>query len=469
MADTQHRLSCEDLDQLFREGREYFNEIYVKKMAVNSVFYSRIDTQTWPMNTAPEQRGFRFGRGWYDPCGAWRSVESGRCTQNSCETNEEVIAHPGTESYTWTLFKKDMRTQWYCVTDWIHRLYPIEEISHIEATNANISKNVHEEFARAHFVGGSGYRWLGTVDATTSVSCDEMDSEGWRLETYSGEGEGSYNACYVYVKLPATELGNISQLSLDQLDDALISLQREDDAFRLDLAEAAGRPLLDIIIPDTRIGRNLWKYAKESGGWWDANTDFDNKQMQFALGIDRTIGNYAFSYDINGLRFNVDSVYNAGLAAFDAAVPATWPRLVRVLPYKPESIELGCKWVQNPDFNYADFAITIAWVPTALTKWVSPSFTGAGDAQIPVQNFAGEWEWMRPQWECNVYRDQGFFAARFRMGMQIKDPTIMHSFLHRLPKGKNLIGNCCDLNENYVAPANLDCYTCTGVEEGGEE
>lgn len=458
--------SCEELDNLFREGREYFNEIYVKKMAVRSIYYNRVETETWPMNTAPEQRGFRFSRGWYDVCAPWKRIISERCNQNSCEFEPEVIAHPGTESYTWTMFKRDMRTDWYCITDWINRLFPAEEIEHIQATNANISKNVHEEFVRASFIGGSGNKWIGTFDPDNPIYCGNLDNAGWYIDAYSGADEGSFNLCYVYVKMAAEDLSKIAYLSLDMLDEALITLQLEDDAYRLDWAEQGAINILDIIVPDAKVGRRLWRQAKESNGYWNANTDFTSTQSKAALGVSQVIENYAFSYDIVGARFNADDTYNATLGAFNPADPNTWPRLVRVMPYKPESAELGCKWIPDPAFREADFGISVAWVPKGMIKWVSPSLSGYGDAQGIAQNFAGEWEWRRPDWPCNVNLDQGFFKARFRMGAQFRDPTLMHSFLHRLDKTKNLVGSCCPLNAGYTPPVSPDCYICTGAVEG---
>lgn len=455
--------SCADMDQLFRESREFYNNYYIKKMAVNSAYYSRVQIQTWPEATLPEQSAFRFGRGWYNPDEPWYDVNSGRCVQDSCDNNWEFIAHPGTEKYTFRLFRKDMRTDWYCLTDLNYRLFGEAEMNHIMDTNVNITKNVHEEFARSNWVGGSGHRWLPIAGDDTLVSCTVQDDTGWFVKEFDGTGEGSYDVGYVYVKLPATQLDTIGLLSLDTLDDVLVNLQREDDAYRLDVSEWAGRPLLEIIVPDAKVLRQIWQFAKQSGGWWEADTDFDNKQLQYSLGIERVVGNYAFAYDINGLRFNVDWAYNNALSAFNEADPDTWPRLKRVLPYYPVAGELGCKWVQNPLFTRADFGITVPWINNQMIKWMAPNQSSYGEATGAVQNYAGDWEWKNPDWECNIKRNQGFFWNQFRMGMQIQDPSMVHSILHRLNNSQIITPACCPLQADYTPQYTPDCYACTGV------
>jgi hypothetical protein len=111
--------TCEDVDTYFREGREFFNETYVKKLAQVSAWFTRVPTGTWPMNSGTTQRGFRFGRGFFDPAKPWRKVRSERCTQNSCEEAPEIVRRPGTDSYTWDLLRKELETEWICVEDLI--------------------------------------------------------------------------------------------------------------------------------------------------------------------------------------------------------------------------------------------------------------------------------------------------------------------------------------------------------------
>jgi hypothetical protein len=102
-------------------------------------------------------------------------------------------------------------------------------------------------------------------------------------------------------------------------------------------------------------------------------------------------------------------------------------------------------------------------VSKAMTKWTMPSNTGYSQAQMASQNYAGDWEWKNPDWECNRWRKMGFYQAQYRLAAQVKDPTLMHTFLHRLPKTKNLYGSCCPLND-YTPPADpTDCYNCAGV------
>lgn len=434
-------------------------------MAINSIYYGRLDTQEWPSNTLPEQTAFRLPRGWYNPDTPWKTVNSGRCEQDSCDSDWEMIARPGSESYTFRQLRKDMRTNWICLTDLsLYRLFGQKELEHQWKTLADITRNVHEEFARTNWVGGSGHRWAPVASDSSLISCDAQDDGMWYLRENDGTNEGGYDAKYVYVKIDPANIGSIGLLNIDLLFNALIDLQREDDAYRLDVSQYAGRPLLEIIVPDPRIPLQVWQYAKQANGWWESDAGFDDKMMQYSLGIDRVIGNFAFCTDINGLRYDVDWEYNNGLPSFSASDPETWPRLKRVLPYYAVPAELGCKWIQNPRYNRADFGITTAWINNQMTKWVPPGTISVGEATGAVQNFAGQWNWENPPWECNIKRDQGFFWTQFRMAMQIQDPTMLHSFLHRLNNAQIVPGACCPLNSNYYSPTPLDCFSCPTEE-----
>jgi len=458
--------SCSDLDTFFREGREHFNERYLKKLMTNSPYYNRVERRMWPMNTGTSQRGFRFGRGFYDPCNPFKRIVSERCEQNSCDSNPEVIQRPGTDSYTWELLRRQMKSEWICVEDLTMRLFPAEEIMHIEDNNARVTKNVHEEFVRSNYIFGSSHKWVAFVN-DEGTYCGRLEDAGFFVPEHSSNNDAGPNMCNLRVKCSVADLANIAQLSLDVLDEALIDLQDEDDAFRLDLMDAAGQPLLDIIIPDVRVGRSLYFQTKNNQGYWDADTDFDKRITSYKLGVNRVIGDYAFGYDITAPRFNADTDFNAALPAFDEADPATWPRLLRVPKYICEPAEIGGKYVPNRAYKDSDFGISVAWVPQAMVKWERPALTGYGSAQMEAPNYAGDWEWRRPDWECNEWGKSGYFRAEFHMGAQFFDPTIMHSFLHRLDRSKNLRGSCCPLQE-YRAPEPADCYVCEGVGEGGE-
>jgi hypothetical protein len=89
--------------------------------------------------------------------------------------------------------------------------------------------------------------------------------------------------------------------------------------------------------------------------------------------------------------------------------------------------------------------------------------SGIGMAQGETQNYAGDWQWKNPDWECNIKRNQGFFWNQFRMAMQIKDPTMMHAILHRLNNSKIIVPACCDLVADYTPQYTPDCYACSGV------
>lgn len=466
--------SCAEVDEYFREGREFFNETYVKKLAQVSTYFTRVKESTWPLNSGTTQKGFRFGRGFYDPTKPWHSIVSKRCDQNSCEMNPEPIRRPGTESYFFDLMKKEMKTDWICVEDLMYRLLPVEEIMQFEASNAIITRSVHEEFTRTTYVGTSAHKWLALVNEDNEY-CEPLGDDMWFMAFHTGEGETGYDSRYVYVKMAAADLVNIATLSLDQLDDMLVDLGDEDEAFRVDLRDI-GILKMDIIVPDPRTARRMYVQAKESNGFWHTDAEFDKGLSDLRLGIPRTIGDYTFSYDNNALRYNVDDAYNdpttggpdgTGLATFDENDITTYPRLVRVLRYQEVALELGYAYTPNRDYRRADFGITIHWMDSVMHKWRNPNWTGTGQVKMESQNYAGDFDWMRPILECNLKGKQGFFMGEFRLAMQVKDPTLMHSVLHRLDHSKKLTTSPCPLN-TYVAPTPIDTYVCQGTMTTGD-
>lgn len=462
---------CEEVDSYFREGREFFNETYVKKLAQVSTYFSRVKESTWPINSGTTQKGFRFGRGFFDPTRPWRKVVSERCESNSCDVKPDKIVRPGTESYFFDLIKKELMTDWICVEDLMYRLLPVEEIMQFEASNAIITRTVHEEFVRNSYIGSAGHKWLALVNEDNEY-CEPLDDTAWFMAEHEGTDETGFDSRYIYVKVDPAELANIAMLSLDMLDDALIDLGDEDEAYRVDMRDI-GILKMDIIVPDARVARRLFRQAKEENGWWNTDAEFDKSMSDLRLGVPRTIGDYTFSYDNNALRYNADTAYNdpatggpdgSGLAAFDANDITTWPRLVRVLRYIEEATEIGYHYIPNSAYRRADFGVSQHWMDNALHKWRNPQWTGAGKVKMDSQDYSGDFEWKRPDWECNMMGKQGFFIGQFRLAMQVKDPTLMHAFLHRLDHSKKLTTSPCPLQE-YTAPAPTDVYVCQGVQE----
>jgi hypothetical protein len=452
-----------ELDSFFREGREFFNDLYVKKLVTNSVYWQQFEEDTWPANHETSQRAFRFGRGFYDPCTPFRKINDTECATDVCDAEPEVIERPGNEAYTFELLRKEFTTDWFCIESLLYRLFPAEEILQFEQSNARITKNVFEEFLRNNYIGGGANKWVGFAD-DDGVFCGLSDNNGFFIPEHTAGNTAGYDMCAIRVKCPLADLSKIALLSLDLLDDALIELQDEDDAFRLDLQEETGMPLLNVIIPDTRVGRALYYSAKQNNGYWDADTDFDSRLSKLRLGVSRIIGDYAFGYDIAAPRFNADDTYNATLPTYDSSNPDTWPRLVRVPRYKKVAIEKGCSYIPNRDYRNADFSISPILVGKAMKRWNPPMGTGYGQAQMPAQNYAGMWNFRNPDWPTNRYRKNGFYEAQIRLAAQVVDPTLIHSILHRLPKSRNFAKPCCDLNTGYVAPSGaIDCYSCAGV------
>lgn len=464
MPDTLYFGSYEQIAEFFRGGRPYFNEMYVKKQVNSSLFFNRLPTDTWPLNSTTQQTGFRFGRAWYDENQPWKEINT-NCAGDSCDNDFEVVKMSGTDSYSWSLLRREMVTDWFCVENLLYKLFPAEQVMQIEETNIKISQHVHEEFARANFIGAAGNHWLAVANANGEY-CGEFDNDAWYIDQFTGANEASYDLSYIRVKVDPASLSNIALLGLDVLDDILINLQNEDDAYRLDLYEATGMQLLDVIVPDARTERRLFFQNRNADGYYgNSVAGFTEDLKDLKLGIQRIIGNYAFSYDIDAPRYNVDWGFNATLAAYSANDRSTWPRLIRVPRWVRVPAEQGCKYIPNRAYLNADFAISYPFVDKAMVKWMLPAATGYGDVTMPAQDFAGAWEYFNPKTESNPFQKMGRFQAQHRAGMQIKDPTLMHPILHRLEKRRSAQGTSCALNQYYAPSTPPDCYVCNGTGE----
>lgn len=456
--------SCEDVDTFFREGRIFFNDTYVKKLAQVSTWFSRVPSGTWPMHSGTRQQGFRFGRGFYDPCGPkWRKVVSERCAADSCEDAPYKVRRPGSDTYFWDMLRLELETDWICVEDLIYRLMPQEEMMQFEESNALITRSVHEEYSRSSYIGGSGHKWVALVDENNEFCGTSDDAAFFVPENEDTDpNQGGFNLCEIRVKVPLANLDTIAFLSYDLLDDALTDLGDEDEAYRVDLREA-GLKKLDIIVPAPNVARRIFQFERERNGYVNINADYDATLSGLKLGVDRIIGDYAFAYDNDAPRYNSDATFNATLATFDETDPDTWPKLVRVPRWIESPSELGYSYLPNPEYRLADFGISVCWVNDAMKKWNHPQIGGVGSATMASQNYSGDWEWRRPDWECNRRGKMGYFQAQFRIGMQIKDPTVMHTFLHRLDHGKRFVGSTCPINTTYTLPAQISAYVCQGV------
>lgn len=454
--------SCEEVDTYFREGREYFNETYVKKLAQTSTYFTRLSESTWPMNSGTTQKGFRFGRGFFDPTKPWRKVVSERCEQNSCDSAPDKIIRPGTDSYFFELINKELITDWICVADLMYRLLPVEEIEQFEKSNAIITRSVHEEIARTTYIGAAGHKWAALVNEDNEY-CGVIDDAMFFMEEYTdADDESGFDSRYIYVKCDPADLDRIARLSLSMLDDALTDLGDEDDAFRLDLREQ-GMNKLDVIVPEPKVSRQLWHEYREDGGFTGSEAGWSSDFSQLRLGISRIISDYSFGYDNNAWRGNADTTYNTGLAAFDELDTTTWPRIARVMKYIEEATELGYHYIPNRVYRSTDFGISVLWVNDAVHKWRNPAWTGTGQVQMKDQSWSGDFKWRRPDWECNRKQRSGFFEADFRLAMQVKDPTVMHVFLHRLDHSRTLTTSPCPV-QAYVPPTAIDVYVCQGLQ-----
>jgi len=456
--------SCADLVEFFRDGREYFNPDILEKNMRNSLYWNRFATKPWPINTLPEQTAFRLPRGGYDETQPWHEIGAA-CGDDTCGGLLEVIEMPGSESYNFQLLEKAFTTRQFCIDKWLFKLFPTAQIAHMMTNLGRIAQDVGQEFARANVIGLAAHHWL-PIATDGGAYCGEFDEAGWYVEQFEGAGQGGYNLKYIRVKVNPADLDTIALLGLDVMDDVLESLSEQSDAYRLDVMEATGGvPLLDIVIPDARTGRRLSLQAKESAGNWYSNSGWDQNLRELKLGVRHTVSNYMLSYDSRAPRFNADSVFNATLT-YNESDPTTWPRLVRVPPQIRVAADgEGCKYIINPEYRNADFAISMPWTPEPVTMWTSPN-PAIGGIAPGTPNFAMDWEMIRPPFsECNRFDNQVLWQARIRRAAQVDDPELLNPILHRIDHRRNADGACCPINTTYVEQSGADCYNCADDQE----
>lgn len=463
--DTVYFESCADIVEFFRDGRQYFNPEILEKLSRTSLYWNRFQTKPWPVNTAPEQTAFRLPRGGFDETSGWQTIDAS-CGADTCAAKMEIVEMPGSESYNFQLLEKAFTTRQFCIKKWKFKLFPTAQLAHMMQNLAIISDRINQEFARANVIGLSGNHWL-PMSTTDNVYCGEFEDQGWVVEQFEGDGEGGYNLKFIRVKCDPANLDNIALLGLDVMDDVLQRLSEESDAYRLDvLAITGGVQLLDIVVPDAKTARNLMLQAKNDAGHWYSNSGWDKDLRELGLGIRQTVGNYMLSYDSIAPRFNADSAFNSTLAAYNENDPDTWPRLIRV----PDQIRVaadgeGCKYIPNPAFRVADFAISMPWTPDPVTMWTSANTTSTAIAP-GKPDFTLDWEMIRPPFsDCNRFDEEVLWQARVNRAAQVDDTQILNPILHRLDNRRQARGACCPINSAYVDPTGADCYNCADNQE----
>lgn len=467
--------SCEQVNQLFIEGQQHIEQNLIKdKFVPFNAYYGRIPEGSFPTNSGMTQKGYRLARQAFPDDTRWRKLVQEGCEDNTCDFDPKVLPMNGSDSYEYYPVAMDLRTDWLCLDNFLYRQFPAEEIDHIEMGLRNINKYVQEEFSRGYYLNSAVHKWAGILPVPTAglpetsdeclkllCGCDPtVDDTMWVFETF---GDGLVNTNRVRVKMPVNQLPRISALSLDQLDEAIIPLEREGNYITTDIQ------MFDLVIPDLKVSRQLQQQDDIINRGYRSSGGFGPEALDRKLGIHRTVGNYALRRDPYAMRYApaplVDQPANG---SFDAEDPATWAILVRVFPFKQAKKSLGVGHDPNPEYTKAPFAISTLFQPEVGRIERMPDTMGTGSAVKVDYRADGYFHWKNPDWQCNVKRNNGFWMSHYRMAWHPRRTELGHAFLHRLDHRIKLVEVPCDITtkacNDPVSP-----YTCTGIAGTDED
>lgn len=357
------------------------------------------------------------------------------------------------------------------------KLNPEKEVSKIMSEFTRNTAYIQEEYVKHNLIHNSENKVLSLVspDLLDGDTCGcynktcipDIRNTGWQFGIRTN---GTIDSRYVYVAVPAYEFPRISELTLDTLEQAAVTLSYLDSSQPF-LEE--GSSMLNVIIPDHSITLRFEEYENITtansiayGGAYD--------RLARNYGVQKTFrGKYAVQYDKFAWRGYPDDTYNASIAdPFDPNDPATWPRLKRIHPYYEVPINNGegIKAIPDPAYQRAPFAISVLWNSDVIT--VRPGFKnrsmGGATLGTPEFNYNGSIHWWNEATDSNPNREKGFWQARFWNAIERNYPDRGFVYLHRLDHRVSLYTNTCAVP---TAPCRqkLSNFCWTGLIEGDAE
>lgn len=429
-------LECAEIDTLFIQSEQVVSENMLKNRHVNTNAYvGRIpDGGSFPLRSGTRIKAYRLGRVAIPTDGGWRPVVDEQCQTNACDFAPEVVSH-GSEEYFYSLVGRDMRTDWICIDSMSLRAYPEAELAHLEQGIQDTTRYIFEEFYRSRFILFCDNKIVVTVgvdeeDAPIDTELCDDTNINYQGFVFEQRENGEMDERYVRVAVPVADIPNIAALSLDLLDEAQTVLEYSDETYMENTS------LYDVLLPDARISNQLVLDENElmGGAGSQVQGGWDLLELNQAYGTQRVIRNYSFRRDKGAMRFFPDTVFNATLATFDETDPDTWPRFVRVFPYrKVKASKLGVKDVPNPNYKKAPFGITTMPNKRVMEVMSFPNEVSVGGAsKVGGVGWDGTAQWVNPPWECNVKRNKGFWMMCYRLAARPNYTEDGFSFFHRL-------------------------------------
>lgn len=464
-------LDCKQLDLLFIESQQKVTDgLIARKMAPTNGYYGKIpDGESFPLHSGTRIQGYSLARIGIPQGQGWRPVEDAICSTNACDFDPEVISH-GSDDFFFSLVAKDMRTDWLCLASLALRAMPGKEIAHFEEGLRNINRHVQEEFRRSRYLLLGEHHLVHTVERAGAdpgdlpvedyTACVDSSVDNGYLFEQRADGEMDEN--HIRVCVTPGDIDLISLLTLDMLDGARAPLQYDSDD-----RPVAG-VLYDALLCDPRVSNRLALEENELMGSAASYGGYSMLDLSQNFGTNRILRDYSCRNDIYAMRFYPDTAVNDTLSdgAFDENDPATWPRFVRVHPYKFVRAKIGVKAVINKDYLKAPFGISTLVSPRIMDVMSFPSTVSIGSAAVVGGlGYDGTAQWQNPDWECNVNREKGFWKLRFRLAARPNYGNEGYSWFHRVSKNIKLRGDICPINEQVV-PDDVTPYCYEGL--GGD-
>jgi hypothetical protein len=470
-------IDCGPINDIFKESEQYVDkEVIKKQFKVANAYWGRVPGDgMWPLHVGARIKKTRlsaYGFGNHDV--GWEPIDDAICESDLC-TDPEVdrLQHGGFESIFYGPERFRINSDWICLDKLLFREIPEDEIAHYERMLVRATRYFWEEFYRSRYIDACENKVLALVPAALldgdSCACAVSNICKPEINTSNGfvwarRSTGTIDERYIYVNCRVEDIERISDFGLDMLDIAKIELSAEDDNMPfLD----DGVMLFDVVIGDPRQNirfgeteNHLMDRAQSYGG-------YDSRDLRRLIGTQRIWrDSYSIRYDNGSARFYPDAAYNealdqGGAVIYDPLDPETWPRFIRVFPWKPQRIAVtspvdgstsfGIKHVKNKSYIYAPFVINTVFSKQVISSLGVGTAQSIGSAKLSDSSkhktHDGVAKWINPPWPCNPYGEKGYYSLGFAAAIKPEYPEYGWAFLTRMDHSVSLRAVLCTIGQ----------------------
>lgn len=448
------------LNRAFRRSEQQVSANLLKfKTIVKNAYYGKVpDGGKWPLGSGTQIKGNRLGRVTVPEGRGFEPVEDELCDSNAGTLKNDEIISNGNSSFFYSLVHRDMRTDWIDLSILRFRPDRMEEIAHLEEGLQFATRYVHEEFRRSRYHLFCRNKRMGILplDGSNNVRETYNSANGVDVinQAYVWEhrANGEMDENYIRVRFDISanhaNFNQISELTLDMLDDAHVRLSYNAQAF-LD-----GTGLYDVVLADGTMSNRMAELEAEKIGTSQANVGgYNLVDLSKAYGTERVMRDrFSTRTDVFAARFFPDVDFNEAMLAADGYAfndndSRTWPRFKRVYPFVTvKSKGSGVESVENPDYLKAPFGLSTILVQSVMEVQSVPETTSVGGASATgrVAN-DGTATWMNYKTDRNPRGFKGYWLLDFEIAAKQNYDDRGFSFFHRIGRKVQLSGVIADL------------------------